>query len=390
MITISRIDPDWDDLNKLAEETIARGLAIQRIPAPTFHEGERAESVTVSFARCGLSQIDSDDLHNVYGLLPGASSERAILVTAHTDTVFEAHTPLTPRMMDNGTIIAPGLGDNSLAVAALISMADMLTKQQITPPCDIWFVATTREEGMGDLGGMRAAFARLRDRIGAVINIEGLALGHVYNAGIAVRRLRITTQTDGGHSWLHFGQPSAIHILMQLGARITRLRPSARPRTTYNIGMIEGGRSVNSIASYAEMLLDLRSEESGALLALEREVRQIMSEERSGGVEIGIEVIGDRPAGRISPDHPLVRAAVSSLTALGIQPTLESGSTDGNIPLATGCPTVTIGITRGGNAHRTDEYIETAPVATGLRHLIALTLHASALLAAGELKKDVT
>jgi acetylornithine deacetylase/succinyl-diaminopimelate desuccinylase-like protein len=390
VITISTIDPDWDDLNKLAERTIELGLAIQGIPAPTFHESERAKFVASAFAECALSQIDSDDLHNVYGLIPGVDSSHALLITAHTDTVFEAHTPLTPRVLDNGTIIAPGLGDNSIGVAALISMAQMLTQQSITPPCDLWLVATTREEGMGDLGGMRAAFTRLRDRIGAVVNIEGLALGHVYNAGIAVRRLRITTQTDGGHSWLHFGQPSAIHALMQLGTRITRLRPPVRPRTTYNIGMVEGGRSVNSIASYAEMLLDLRSEESGALLALEREVRQLVAEERSSGVEIGVEVIGDRPAGRVAPEHALVRAALTSLHALGIHPTLESGSTDGNIPLAAGCPTVTIGITRGGNAHRTDEYIETAPVITGLRHLIALTLEGSAMLAAGELKKDVT
>jgi len=386
LTTIARQHVDWGGLNKWTAHTTEQALAIQRIPAPTFFEADRARYVAAAFAEVGLRQIDSDTLHNVYGLLPGRT-RAALLVTAHTDTVFDSATVLDAVHRDDGTITAPGLGDNSIGVAALISLAQFVREQGFTLPCDVHFVATTREEGLGDLGGMRAAFDRLRAQVGAVVNLEGLALGHIYNAGIAVRRLRIQTSADGGHSWLHFGQPSAIHTLMELGARIAHMRPPQQPRTTYNIGWITGGQSINSIASRAEMLLDLRSEQAGALAALEREVRQIVNEARSSKVDVLVEVIGDRPAGMIAPSHALVRAAADALSAVGIRGVLEAGSTDGNIPLAAGCPTVTVGVTRGGNAHRIDEYIETAPIADGLRQIALLVFEACHLVASGVIAK---
>jgi acetylornithine deacetylase/succinyl-diaminopimelate desuccinylase-like protein len=247
-----------------------------------------------------------------------------------------------------------------------------------TPDRDLWFVATSCEEGLGDLKGMRAAFARLQDRVGAVVNIEGLAFGHVYHAGIAVKRLRITARTGGGHSWLHYGRPSAIHALMQLGAKISALKPPHTPRTTFNIGLIEGGTSINSIASRADIWLDLRSEEMNALAILEEEVYRLIYSLTTPDVAFDVEVVGERPAGYISPEHPLVRAAVDALAAVGVRATLETGSTDGNIALAAGCPTVTVGVTRGGNAHRLDEYAETGPVKDGMQQLFQLVLTAQA------------
>jgi tripeptide aminopeptidase len=249
-----------------------------------------------------------------------------------------------------------------------------LRTQHITPPCTLWFVATSREEGMGDLGGMKTAFARHATNTAAVINIEGQALGHVYNAGIAVRRLKIAASVEGGHSWLHFGRPSAIHSLGEIATKICSIRPPDIPRTTYNIGVIQGGTTINSIATHAEFWLDLRSESSTQLQALENQVRQEIAKCEREEVSLSIELVGDRPAGSIDKGHPLVVNALETLQLLGITPTLESASTDGNIPLAHGCPAVTIGITRGGNAHRTDEFIETEPVYLGLKQLILLTL----------------
>ncbi|MCK6580749.1 MAG: M20/M25/M40 family metallo-hydrolase [Anaerolineae bacterium] len=378
---------NWGDISAYATRTIEQALAIQRIPAPTFLERERAQRVAEQFERVGLRQIDLDDLHNVYGLLPGqTASHSGVLFTAHTDTVFDLNTPLDVRYQGDKIIYAPGIGDNSIAVAALLTVAEFMHEQGIVPPCDIWFVATTREEGLGDLGGMRAAFRRCRHRISAVVNLEGLAFGHIYNAGIAVRRLRIEVTAEGGHSWLHYGQPSAIHSLMQIGARITAITPPQHPRTTYNIGVIEGGRSVNSIASSAVMQLDMRSEESAPLALLEREVREIAAAAARGGVQVAIEVIGDRPAGSISSDHPLVRAALAALAQVKVEGVLESGSTDGNVPLAAGCPAVTVGVTRGGNAHRTDEYIEITPVADGLRQIVLLLMTTAEMVASGGLR----
>ena len=161
---------------------------------------------------------------------------------------------------------------------------------------------------------------------------------------------------------------------MQLGARITNRQPPVTPRTTYNIGLIEGGQSINSIATEAALWLDLRSENSKTLAAFEHEVRAEIDALRSPDVSFDVEVVGDRPAGAIDPNHPLVLRALEALAAVGTRGTLETGSTDGNVPLAEGCPTVTVGITRGGNAHRLDEYVETNAVAAGLRQLILLTL----------------
>lgn len=368
---------DWAAIPTLAQTVVKQAIAIQQIPAPTFWEIERAEYIAAQFRALGLEQVEIDEYFNVYGLLPGKNRQiPGLMLAAHTDTVFPAGTDLHIRQGD-GITYGPGLGDNSIGVAGILGLADYLRQQHIEPECNLWFVATSREEGMGDLGGMKAAFNRLKSHVQKVINIEGMALGHVYCSGIAVRRLHIMATAEGGHSWLNFGRSSAIHGIVELGARITAIRPVQVPRTTYNIGMIEGGQSINTIATQAGMWLDMRSEAMGGLSQLEQEVRLHVESLSRPDLTFSIEIVGDRPAGTISPEHPLVQSARAALAQVGIQGVLESGSTDANIPLAAGYPAVTIGITRGGNAHRLDEYIETPPVSAGLRQLIILTLAAT-------------
>ena len=373
---IDKIDPmlNWNWLNDLAAWTVEQAVAIQQIPAPTFAEKRRAEYVAGVLRAFELAEVEMDDFCNVYGLLPGRErSLPAVMVAAHTDTVFPQATNLTLRR-EADLIYGPGIGDNSMGVAGVLALISALRRTGITPACDLWIVATTREEGLGDLGGMRAAFARLKPRLGSVINVEGLAFGHIYHAGIAVRRLKISAHTAGGHSWLHFGRASAIHSIVQLGARITTLQPPQTPRTTYNIGMIEGGQSINSIATEASLWLDMRSEDSKALASFEEQVRAEIAALASADVTFEVEVVGDRPAGFIAPDHPLVERALAALAQVGVHGTLETGSTDGNVPLSEGCPTVTVGISYGGNAHRLDEYVEISAVASGIRQLVLLTL----------------
>ncbi len=361
-------------IDKLAAWAVETAIAIQQIPAPTFAEQRRAEYVRTLFQSFALEAVEIDEFFNVYGLLRGShSGAPALMVAAHTDTVFPEATDLTIKRSGD-LIYGPGLGDNCMGVAGVLALVSALRHESVTPNCDLWIVATTREEGLGDLGGMRAAFKRLQPHLGGVINVEGLAFGHVYHAGIAVRRLKITAHTAGGHSWLHFGRPSAIHSLIELGARITSKAVSQSPRTTYNIGLIEGGQSINSIATEASFWLDMRSEDSKALAAFEQEVRADIAALTNADVTFTIEVVGDRPAGSIAVNHPLVTRALEVLAQVGVHGNLETGSTDGNIPLSEGCPTVTIGITRGGNAHRLDEYIEVGPAAAGIRQLIMLTL----------------
>ena len=364
----------WHFLPDLASQVIHQGIEIQQIPAPTFNEEARAKYVVEQFEQIGLKQIHIDSQYNAYGVLEGTQQHDAcLMLTAHTDTVFPEETDLTIRET-NSRIYGPGIGDNSIAVSALINLAKWLSTQPRTH--DVWFVATTCEEGLGDLKGMKSAFETLKDNIELVINIEGLAFGHIYHAGIAVQRLHITAKAEGGHSWLHFGRPSAVHGILELGARITQLQIPTTPRTTYNIGMIEGGQAINSIATEASLWLDMRSEQRQSVHNLYEQVNEIIAqiERQNIGLLFTTQVVGNRPAGYLEPTHPLVVGAVETLKLLGITPGLENGSTDANIPLSAGVPAITVGITRGGNAHRLDEFIEIAPMQAGLQQLATLIL----------------
>ena len=353
------------------QAAIDEAVAIQQIAAPTFEEAARAAFVRDQFAALsGVDHVEVDALHNVYARLPGRDPNRpAIMVSAHTDTVFDAATDLTLQRTAE-RITGPGIGDNSLAVAALLALPDVLRDEPL--PSDVWLVANTREEGLGDLGGIRAVIERLHSRLSHCIVLEGIAYGQIYHSGIAVRRLRISTHTAGGHSWLHYGQPSAIHSLIKIAARITDLHVPATPRTSLNIGLIEGGRSVNSIASDASLTLDMRSEDPHMLAMIERDVRDRCTVETDCAVEIA--VVGDRPGGSIPVTHPLVQWARQAVEATGSVAAYRAGSTDANWPLAQGLPALTIGITTGGNAHRMDEFIDLAPISSGLLQLALLTV----------------
>ena len=361
----------------LPEWTTQMAIAIQQIAAPTFHEKTRAEYVQEQFSALQLDEIAMDERFNVYGIMRGSAPERpALMLSAHSDTVFDYEVDLSTKQ-DGERIYGPGLGDNSLGVAGLLATGRALREKQITPGCDVHFVCTSREEGLGDLGGMRLAYDTLRDRIGAVVNIEGLAYGYVYNRAIAVRRYKISLQAEGGHSWVHFGRTSAVHGLVELGHRILTIQVPEEPRTTYNIGIVEGGLSINTIAASAEMWLDMRSETNEALANLEQKVQKHISDLQTDSLHFHVDVVSDRPSGCVKDDHPLVQIALATLQAQGTEAGLHTGSTDGNIPMSFGCPTVTIGMTTGGNAHRKDEYIEVPNIRKGIEQLVHLTLLAA-------------
>ena len=352
------VDPTLPALLDLA-------CAIQQIPAPTFHEAARAAFVRDRMLAEGLVDVEVDDLGNVFARRPGRNpAATPVLVTAHLDTVFPAETALDlTRSADR--IAGPGIGDNSLGVAGLFGLLWALREQPL--PADLWLAANVGEEGLGDLRGMRRVVDRLGARVRSVIVLEGMALGHIYHAGLGVRRYRISAHAEGGHSWLHFGRPSAIHVLLRLGARITELALPAAPRTTFNIGTIAGGTSINTIAREASFDLDLRSEAPSALASLAARVESLAAEFNAPGVSIELQVVGDRPVGAIPRSHPLVQLAAQALAEVGITDgTFEIGSTDANIPLSRGIPCVCLGLTRGANSHRPDEYIETTDLERGL------------------------
>ncbi|HEX5691329.1 MAG TPA: M20/M25/M40 family metallo-hydrolase, partial [Roseiflexaceae bacterium] len=226
---------------------------------------------------------------------------------------------------------------------------------------------------------MRAAVDRLNGRVATAIALEGTGPDRVVHAGLGVRRYRISASASGGHSWQDFGAPSAIHALVRLAARLTEIDAPRNPRSSFNIGTIEGGTSVNTIAQNAALLLDLRSVEPATLAWLIQQVEQIVAEARAAerGVRLDVETVGDRPAGRIARDHPFVRAAAAAYAAAGISVTFDAASTDANIPLSRGIPAVCIGVGDGENAHRLDEYISPERVPQGMRALLWLTLAAT-------------
>lgn len=368
-------------------DVIEQAIQIQQIAAPTFEEALRAAYVEKRFAEIGLLDVQRDAVQNVYGRIAGKGigngngkgNGEILLITAHTDTVFPAGTDLTiKREPTLEKISGAGLGDNSLGVAALLALAESLLKKE--QPREIWFVANTGEEGVGDLRGMRAAVdylqASLSQPIGATIVLEGMGLGRIVHQALGSRRYRIAVSAPGGHSWSAFGAASAVHVIAHIADKLARLEVPASPRTSYNIGRIAGGTSVNTIAESAWLELDLRSEDSSALAAVIAQVEAIVHRYQSAswrnkGVKVALEVIGDRPTGEIPANHPLVRAAERALEDAGIR--VEGGdnrsSTDANIPLSRGIPAICVGVTRGGNAHRLDEWISTREVARGMVHL---------------------
>lgn len=354
----------------LIERLLDQACAIQQIPAPTFAEAARAAFVRDQFVAQGLADAEIDDLGNVYACRPGQGSAAPVLLTAHTDTVFPAGTPLTLQRGPD-RIAGPGIGDNSLGVAGLFGVLWALGDNPL--PGDLHLVANVGEEGLGDLRGMRRVIDRLGSRVSATIVLEGMALGHIYHSAIGVRRYRMTASTEGGHSWLHFGRPSAIHSLVRLGAQITDLVVPLAPRTTFNIGTISGGTSINTIAREATFDLDLRSEAPALLEALVARVEGLVAASTTPEARIEASVIGDRPAGAIPREHPLVQLAARAMEEAGVEGcAFENGSTDANVPLSRGLPCVCLGLAHGANSHRPDEYIETRDVDKGLAALVAV------------------
>jgi tripeptide aminopeptidase len=342
---------------------------IQKIPAPSFDEGQRAEFVRDLFIREGLLDVSLDSLGNLYGRLAGRDRISPLIISAHLDTVFPK-TVMRSSSRESDRILGPGIGDNSLGVASLVGLLWLIRQRNVTLPGDVWFVANVCEEGLGDLRGMKAVVDRFRQAVRAYLVLEGTALGHVYHRAIGVQRYRVMVRTAGGHSWSDYGQPSAIHEAAVLVTRITSLPLPAAPRTTLNVGLMSGGTGVNVLASEATFELDVRSEKIESLAALVEQVETTIRSARRDGVDVELEIIGKRPAGEIPVDHPLVRLAGDCLSELGLTPTFTSGSTDANVPLSLGYPALVLGVTTGGGAHTLHEYIDLPPVEAGMEQLV--------------------
>lgn len=368
------------------EPIVELASAVAAVPAPTNDEAERSAFVSETLKRLGYADVTTDSLSDVVGRIPGKRKEPALLLAGHTDTVFPRETPIG--ITRNGDILAgPGIGDNSLSVAAVAMVRDALRQLEFESPVDIFVTGNVGEEGLGDLRGMRAVMDAL-PQVGAAIAVEGHSLGRVTNRAVGSRRLKVTVTGPGGHSWGDAGRPSAIHELAKLVTKLDAIDLAADPKTSFNVGMFSGGISVNTIAPEAVAIIDLRSVSAESLASLVETVERLIWEAEGTDVNVAVEVVGDRPAGALPSDSGLVPIAVDVLAALGMDAICDASSTDANIPISRGIPSMCIGLTTGGNVHRTDEYIRVRPIATGFAQLLLNTILASEALAEDRLPRQ--
>jgi tripeptide aminopeptidase len=356
---------------------------LTEIPAPPFQEGQRAVEVKALLASAGLS-VQVDSTGNVIGELRGVNEKEIVVLSAHLDTVFPAGTDVKVRHQAS-RMFAPGISDNGTGLAALAAIARAIHEAQIKPQRTMLFVADVGEEGEGNLRGMRALVDTYRGRLKAVIVLDGAGTDHVTTIALASRRLEVVINGPGGHSWSDFGMPNPINALVRGSVRFINTKVPASPRTTFNLGQIEGGTSINSIPYEARLKVDVRSESESELLRLESALRECMaagvrdemesSRDRSRGkLEWKVELLGSRPGGELAAQSPLLAALRAADAILENESRIERSSTDANIPLSLGIDAISIGAGgSGGGAHSLQEWYDPTGREMGLKRAL-LTL----------------
>jgi tripeptide aminopeptidase len=356
---------------------------LTEIPAPAFQEGQRAAVLKTLLSAAGLA-VQVDATGNVIGELRGVNEKEIVVLSAHLDTVFPAGTDVKVRH-EGSRMLAPGISDNGTGLAALAAIARALEEAQIKPQRTILFVANVGEEGEGNLRGMRALVDAYRSRLKAVIVLDGAGTDHVTTIALASRRLEVVISGPGGHSWSDFGMPNPINALVRGSVRFINTKVPASPRTTFNLGQIDGGTSINSIPYQARLKVDVRSESESELARLESALRESIAagvrdemespRDRSRGkLEWKVELLGSRPGGELAAASPLLAALRASDAIVGNESRIERSSTDANIPLSLGIDAISIGAGgNGGGAHSLQEWYDPAGREMGLKRAL-LTL----------------
>jgi tripeptide aminopeptidase len=378
---------DWFSKNlKWINDEQAR---LTEIPAPSFEEEKRAAAVKTLLTAEGMS-VHVDKIGNVIAELRGSNDKECILVTAHLDTVFPAGTDVKVRR-EGDRLLAPGISDNGTGLAALVAIARALHAAKIKPQRTILFAANVGEEGEGNLRGMRALIDAYRQRLRAVIVLDGSGTDHVTTKALASRRLEVLITGPGGHSWSDFGMVNPINALVRGSVRFINTKVPVSPRTTFNLGQVAGGTSVNSIPHDASLKVDLRSESEEELNRLENALRECVAagvkdemdnarDRSKGKLEWKVNVIGSRPGGDLPADSALLTSLRAADDFVGNQSRVERSSTDANIPLSLGIDAISIGAGgNGGGAHSLQEWYDPAGRETGLQRVLLTLLGVAGL-----------
>ena len=377
-----------DALDRDHDRFVKEMVELVEIPAPSFKETARGKVLEGKFRELGLKNVERDAEGNVIGYRPGAGGGPNLVLAAHLDTVFPEGTPV--KVSKDGTrYAAPGIGDDTHGLAALLAIIRALDAAKVRTKGDIIFAGDVGEEGLGNLRGVRYLFEKspLRQRIKYFISLDGTDDSSVTNGGVASKRYHVTFKGPGGHSYGAFGLVNPAFAMGNAVARFSRTKVPRAPKTTFSVSVFGGGTSVNAIPASVWMEVDMRSESPAELAKLERkfladvkfavEAENRARSTRSGTITADPQLVGDRKGGETDPDSPLVRAAMEITRALERQPALRYGSTDSNVPIGLGIPAVTIGSGGAGQrAHAPDEWVDVDKAANlpGMRRALALAL----------------
>ena len=365
-------------------QTIDEQVAICEIEAPPFKEARRAADYRRRMEALGLRNVRIDSVGNVIGERPGEPGQPVIVISGHLDTVFPEGTDV--RVRREGTLLrGPGIGDDCRGLAVVLAVARALDHAQIRTRGTVLFVGTVGEEGAGNLRGVRHLFEKeLRGRVTHFNSVDDTGYEMTKDA-VGSYRYRVAFKGPGGHSYSSFGMPNPVHALGRAIARISDFQVPADPKVTFSVGVVEGGTSVNAIAAEASLLMDMRSVAPAALDSLDRRfhaaVRQAVDEENARWpastvrLTVDVERTGTRPAGTQPADAPIVRAARAAGQRLGFEPNVTASSTDANIPMSLGIPSLTIGAGgKGEGAHSLAESWDSQGSEKGTQWVLLLVL----------------
>lgn len=360
-------------------------VRIVEIPAPPFKEQTRAEYYLKKLQEAGLADAAIDREGNVIGIRRGTGGGKGprLAVAAHLDTVFPEGTDVKVREKD-GRFYAPGIGDDAAGLATLLSVVEHLNKSATRTVGDILFVGSVGEEELGDLRGMKALFREHKD-IDGFVALDGVGLGRIVNAATGSHRFNVTFKGPGGHSFSAFGLPSAIHAMGRAVAKIGDLVPPANPKTTFTVGTVRGGTSVNAIAGDATIGIDVRSNSHAELVKFVERVMAAIHEavadenkrwNARAQIRVDIKQVGDRPAGSTPVDARIVQAARAALKAVGAETrSMEASSTDANLPISLGVPAITLSSSgQGGGSHSLGEWYAPVNNTLGAQNILLLCL----------------
>ncbi len=335
-------------------QTVEDQIRFCEIPAPSFHEETRGRELQRVFQQLVLQNVRIDKAGNVLGDYPGAAPRPHVVIAAHLDTVFPEGTNVKVRR--EGTILrGPGIGDDCRGLAVLVAILREMKKAKVQTPGSITFVANVGEEGLGDLRGVKELFnTTLKDQIDRFVSIDGTGV-HVTNVAVGSHRYRVTFKGPGGHSFGAFGMANPMGAMGRAIARIQEIQVPRQPKTTFNVGRIGGGTSVNSIPFEGWMELDMRSSDPPSLAAIDANIQKAIdaavAEEnarwgRPGTITVVKQLVGDRPAGSTPENSAIVRNGLAAATVLGFNANLGEGSTDSNLPMSLNVPSILTASTR--------------------------------------------